>query len=108
MTSSDKWVILPSGAATSFQIEANQLLKINDLEFAKYDSQLKCVQKFDTIDNKWTKWIQNGFSHVGGCVTFALNQNILSAYTNGRFIVMNTEQNTYITYDTKDWINCPD
>eukprot|EP01084_Bolivina_argentea_P176328 305157_1 len=97
MTSSSKWIIL-AVSTRSLQIETNQLLKTNDLEFAKYHhSTLKCIQKYNTINNKWTKWIQTDDLHIEGpYVAFALNQHMLYIYAKKKLIVTNTKQQTHI------------
>eukprot|EP01084_Bolivina_argentea_P254127 427127_1 len=98
MTShSPKWIILPS--FTNSHVDLNQLVKINGSEFGSYHSKSKCIQKYNTIDNKWTNWIKLNDFYIGGIISFALNQSTLYVYTANKLIVINTKQNTDKTID---------
>eukprot|EP01084_Bolivina_argentea_P290917 499857_1 len=93
MTSLHNWIILPSsGIRIHYLNPVNQLLKINDLEFGKYDSELKCIQKYNTVGNKWTKWKQIDDFNVGEFVAVGLNQHKLYIYTDEKLVVINTTQ----------------
>eukprot|EP01084_Bolivina_argentea_P001092 2000_1 len=99
MASSSKWIVCIPSSPESTTIESNQLLKINDLEFGKYDYQSKCIQKYNTIDNKWTEWIKLNDFDIGQFVSFALNQHKLYVHSNKKFIVINNKQNTHKMYN---------
>eukprot|EP01084_Bolivina_argentea_P001091 1996_1 len=102
MASSSKWIVCTPPCRSIY--EPNQLLKINDFEFGKYDSQSKCIQKYNTIDNKWTKSIKLNDSNIDGCVSFVLNESKLYIYTKEKLTVINTKQNTRNIYNCN---NCP-
>eukprot|EP01084_Bolivina_argentea_P007178 13507_1 len=98
MTSSSKWIVC-TPPVENITLELNQLLKINDFEFGKYDSHSKCIQKYNTIDNKWTKWIKLNDFDIGTFVSFALNESKLYIFTNQKLIVINPKQNTHNIYN---------
>eukprot|EP01084_Bolivina_argentea_P057401 104872_1 len=104
-SSSSKWIVLPS--CGSSEIELNQLLKINDLEFGRYHKESKCIQKYNIIDNKWTNWIKMNDFFIGMTTAFALNQSKLYVYTNKQLIVMNTKQNSHKIYDCNAYADLP-
>eukprot|EP01083_Nonionella_stella_P290887 989840_1 len=99
MASSSKWIVCILASPEPAIMGSNQLLKINDFEFAKYDSQSKCIQKYNTIDNKWTEWIKLNDFNIDGCVAITLNQHKLYVHSNKKFIVINNKQNTHKMYN---------
>eukprot|EP01084_Bolivina_argentea_P049006 90191_1 len=108
MTSSN-WIVSTPLSAERISAELNQLLKINDFEFGKHDSLSKCIQKYNTIDNKWTKWIKlNDFNvQISTSISFACNESKLYGYTNKTLMEINTKQNTHKIYNCNNYTYYP-
>eukprot|EP01084_Bolivina_argentea_P167693 290982_1 len=109
MASPCTWIFLPSFSDyLGFNTALNQLLKINDFEFAKYDFESQCIKKYSTVDNKWTKWIKLNDFNIGEFdnPSFALNEYQLFVYTNKKLIEINQINTNFQTYKIYDCNNC--
>eukprot|EP01084_Bolivina_argentea_P167470 290641_1 len=108
MASPCNWIILSSSDGYG----GRNLLKINALEFGIYDFESKCIQKYNTIDNKWTLWMQlqiddlNGFEQTRFSYImtwFAGNESKLYAYVKKKLIIINCKQNTHKVHNCNNY-----
>eukprot|EP01084_Bolivina_argentea_P196140 336297_1 len=104
MTSRSDWLSVQSCPYFLHAI-GGTLIKINDFEFAACSlGATECIQKYNTINNKWAKWInvenasERDFDH-NICMVFDINQHKLYMHTKNKFIIFNTKQNTQQIYN---------